>query len=171
MDDLGQAARGSSGRRSLGGTTSVMSTASRDSRDGADGLAGADPRRWLALAVLTVMQFMLIMDVTVVNIALPNIQDDLDFSYEGLAWVVNAYVLTAGGFLLLGGRLADMFGRRRVFMAGVLVFGLSSALCGAAMNSGTLVTGRFVQGLGEALAGPAALGLIPVLFPDSRERM
>ena len=148
-----------------------MSTASRGARGGAGDVADADPRRWLALGILTMMQFMLIMDVTVVNIALPNIQDDLDFSYEGLAWVVNAYVLTAGGFLLLGGRLADMFGRRRVFMLGVLIFGLSSAVCGAAMNSGTLVSGRFVQGLGEALAGPAALGLIPVLFKDSRERM
>ncbi|MDI2124687.1 MFS transporter [Yinghuangia seranimata] len=130
----------------------------------------ADPRRWTALAVLAAVQFMLMMDVTVVNIALPHIQDDLDFSVGGLAWVVNAYVLTAGGFLLLGGRLADMYGRRRGFVAGVLVFGVSSAVCGAAANSGMLVAGRFVQGFGEALAGPAALGLIPVLFTDPAER-
>ena len=129
-----------------------------------------DPKRWAALAVLTAMQFMLAMDVTVVNIALPHVQSSLHFSVEGLAWVVNGYVLTAGGFLLLGGRLADMFGRRKVFVAGVLVFGLASAVCGAATSSSLLVSGRFVQGLGEALAGPAALGLIPVLFRDGRER-
>lgn len=148
-----------------------MSTVGKDSRDEAGTLAGGDKQRWLALAVLTAMQFMLIMDVTVVNIALPKMKDDLGFSYEGLAWVVNAYVLVAGGFLLLGGRLADMFGRRRVFMLGVLVFGVASALCGAATSPWMLVSGRFIQGLGEALAGPAALGLIPVLFPDRNERM
>ncbi|MFD0317908.1 MFS transporter [Streptomyces flavalbus] len=142
-----------------------------DGAEGTGGAAGADPRRWLALAVLAAMQFMLIMDITVVNVALPDIQSGLDFSPGGLAWVVNAYVLVAGGFLLLGGRLADMFGRRRIFLAGVLVFGLASAACGAATVSGTLVASRFVQGLGEALAGPAALGLIPVLFPDRKERM
>ncbi|SEO62111.1 drug resistance transporter, EmrB/QacA subfamily [Actinacidiphila rubida] len=129
-----------------------------------------DPQRWMALGVLTAMQFMLMMDVTVVNIALPHIQDNLHFSVEGLAWVVNGYVLTAGGFLLLGGRLADLYGRRLGFVAGVLVFGAASAVCGAAANSSMLVSGRFVQGLGEALAGPAALGLIPVLFRDAKER-
>jgi EmrB/QacA subfamily drug resistance transporter len=124
----------------------------------------------MALVVLAAMQFMLMMDVTVVNIALPHIQNSLDFSVEGLAWVVNGYVLTAGGFLLLGGRLADMYGRRLTFVAGVVVFGVASAACGAAGSSSVLVSGRFVQGLGEALAGPAALGLIPVLFRDSKER-
>ena len=132
--------------------------------------AAPDPRRWKALGVLAAMQFMLMMDVTVVNIALPHIQESLHFSVEGLAWVVNGYVLTAGGLLLLGGRLADLYGRRRAFVAGVLVFGAASALCGAAAGPSTLVTGRFVQGLGEALAGPAALGLIPVLFRDAGER-
>jgi MFS family permease len=124
----------------------------------------------MALGVLTAMQFMLMMDVTVVNIGLPHIQSSLHFSVEGLAWVVNGYVLMAGGFLLLGGRLADLYGRRMGFVAGVLVFGIASAVCGAAANSSMLVTGRFVQGLGEALAGPAALGLIPVLFRDAKER-
>ncbi|MEU1408708.1 MFS transporter [Streptomyces sp. NPDC005728] len=147
-----------------------MSTVGKELRGGSDGPVAAIPRRWLALTVLAAMQFMLVMDITVVNVALPDIQADLDFSQEGLAWVVNAYVLVAGGFLLLGGRLADMFGRRRVFMAGVLVFGVASAACGAATASWMLVTSRFVQGLGEALAGPAALGLIPVLFPDRKER-
>ncbi|CAG6396467.1 DHA2 family efflux MFS transporter permease subunit [Streptomyces cocklensis] len=131
---------------------------------------GGNPMRWKALAVLTAVQFMLMLDVTVVNIALPNIQDDLNFSTEGLAWVVNGYLLTAAGFLLLGGRIADLLGRRRVFVAGVLVFGVSSVICGAANTSGLLVGGRFLQGFGEALAGPAALGLIAVLFTDGKER-
>ena len=130
-----------------------------------------DPRRWLALVVLAAMQFMLVLDITVVNVALPKIQTDLHFSHSNLAWVINGYVLTAGGFLLLGGRLSDMFGRRRLFLAGVLVFGVSSCVCGAAVSSSMLVASRFVQGTGEALAGPAALGMIPVLFPDNRERM
>ncbi|MGW0877394.1 DHA2 family efflux MFS transporter permease subunit [Streptomyces sp. NPDC002740] len=148
-----------------------MTTVGKESQGGAGSPAGADPRRWLALTVLAAMQFMLVMDITVVNVALPDIQSDLGFSHGGLAWVVNAYVLVAGGFLLLGGRLADMFGRRRMFMVGVLVFGVSSAVCGAATESWMLVASRFVQGLGEALAGPAALGLIPVLFSDRKERM
>ncbi|WP_327292011.1 MFS transporter [Streptomyces sp. NBC_01198] len=142
----------------------------REPQDISDGHTGGNPMRWKALAVLTAVQFMLMLDVTVVNIALPNIQDDLNFSTEGLAWVVNGYLLTAAGFLLLGGRIADLLGRRRVFIAGLLVFGVSSVVCGAANTSGLLVTGRFLQGFGEALAGPAALGLIAVLFTDSKER-
>jgi EmrB/QacA subfamily drug resistance transporter len=121
--------------------------------------------------VLAAVQFMLVLDITVVTVALPRIQADLHFSSEGLAWVVNGYVLMAGGLLLLGGRLGDMFGRRRTFLIGVLVFGAASATCGAAVSSSMLVASRFVQGTGEALAGPAALGMLPVLFPDSRERM
>jgi len=148
-----------------------MSTITIDSRRSAAGVAEPDPRRWQALAVLAAMQFMLTLDVTVVTVALPKIQHDLLFSHAGLAWVLNGYVLMAGGFLLLGGRLADMFGRRRLFVTGVVVFGVTSALCGAAVTSSMLVTSRFLQGTGEALAGPAALGMIPVLFPDSRERM
>lgn len=132
---------------------------------------GRDPRRWQALVVLAAMQFMLALDLTVVVVALPKIQTDLHFSRSGLAWVINGYVLTAGGFLLLGGRLSDMFGRRRLFLAGVLVFGVASAACGAAVSSSMLVASRFAQGTGEALAAPAALGMIPVLFPDSRERL
>jgi EmrB/QacA subfamily drug resistance transporter len=129
------------------------------------------PRRWQALVVLAAMQFMLALDLTVVVVALPKIQTDLHFSHSGVAWVINGYVLTAGGFLLLGGRLSDMFGRRRLFLAGVLVFGAASAACGAAVSSSMLVASRFAQGTGEALAAPAALGMIPVLFPDSRERL
>jgi EmrB/QacA subfamily drug resistance transporter len=131
----------------------------------------ADPRRWKALGVLALIQFMLILDVTVVNVALPQIQHDLGFSKAGLAWVVNGYVLMAGGFLLLGGRLADILGRRRLFLIGVGLFAVASATCGAAHDPAMLVVSRFVQGLGEALAAPASLGLIALLFPDPRERM
>lgn len=131
----------------------------------------ADPRRWKALAVLALIQFMLILDVTVVNIALPSIKPDLGFSQSGLAWVVDGYVLTAGGLLLLGGRMADVFGRRRLFLLGVGLFAAASAACGAAVDPGMLVGARFIQGAGEALAAPASLGLIALLFPDSRERM
>jgi len=148
-----------------------MSTARQDSRSPARAAAGPDPRRWRALAVLAAMQFMLVLDVTVVTVALPRIQHDLHFSHAGLAWVINGYVLMAGGFLLLGGRLADMFGRRRMFLAGVVVCGAASAVCGAAVSPAMLVSSRFVQGTGEALAGPAALAMIPLLFPDARERM
>jgi MFS family permease len=99
----------------------------------------ADPRRWKALAVLGLIQFMLVLDITVVNVALPRIQDDLGFSQSGLAWVVDGYVLMAGGLLLLGGRLADILGRRRVFLLGVAIFAVASATCGAAVDPGMLV--------------------------------
>src|SRR4051794_14364114 len=131
----------------------------------------ADPRRWKALGVLALIQFMLILDVTVVNVALPRMQQDLGFSRAGLAWVVNGYVLMAGGLLLLGGRMADIFGRRRLFLLGVGLFAIASAACGAAVDPAMLVTSRFLQGAGEALAAPASLGLIALLFPDPRERM
>ena len=110
----------------------------------------ADPRRWKALAVLALVQFMLILDVTVVNVALPNIQKDLHFGPTGLAWVVDGYVLMAGGLLLLGGRLSDIIGRKRLFLIGVAVFGISSITCGLAQNPAMLVTSRFIQGTGEA---------------------
>ena len=134
-------------------------------------LVTPDPRRWKALGVLGLIQFMLVLDITVVNVALPKIQGDLGFSESGLAWVVNGYVLMAGGFLLLGGRLADILGRRRLFLLGVAVFAIASASCGAAVDPGMLVASRFLQGAGEALAAPASLGLIALLFPDPRERM
>jgi EmrB/QacA subfamily drug resistance transporter len=134
-------------------------------------VAVADPRRWKALAVLGAIQFMLVLDVTVVNVALPRIQGDLGFSRPGLAWVVNGYVLMAGGLLLLGGRLADIVGRRRLFLLGVGLFAAASATCGAAVDPAMLVVSRFVQGAGEAFAAPASLGLIAVLFPDPAERV
>jgi len=130
-----------------------------------------DPRRWKALGVLGLIQFMLVLDITVVNVALPHIKVDLGFSQVGLAWVVNGYVLMAGGLLLLGGRLADILGRRRVFLFGVGIFAVASAACGAAVDPGMLVASRFLQGAGEALAAPASLGLIAVLFPDPIERI
>lgn len=134
-------------------------------------IAQPDPRRWKALAVLGLIQFMLILDITVVNVALPRIQHDLGFSQAGLAWVVNGYVLMAGGLLLLGGRMADILGRRRLFLLGVGLFAFASATCGAAVDPGMLVASRFLQGAGEAMAAPASLGLIALLFPDPRERM
>jgi EmrB/QacA subfamily drug resistance transporter len=133
--------------------------------------ATPDPRRWKALGVLGLIQFMLVLDITVVNVALPRIQHDLGFSQSGLAWVVNGYVLMAGGLLLLGGRMADILGRRRLFLLGVGLFAIASATCGAAVNPGMLVASRFLQGAGEAMAAPASLGLIALLFPDPRERM
>ena len=137
----------------------------------ADQATESDPRRWRALSVLGLIQFMLIVDVTIVNVALPYIQHDLGFSHAGLAWVVNGYVVMAGGLLLLGGRLADTFGRRRLFLTGVGLFAVASATSGAAVSPAMLVASRFAQGAGEALAAPAALGLIAVLFPDPRERV
>ena len=131
----------------------------------------SDPRRWKALALLGAIQFMLVLDITVVNVALPHVQHDLGFSRAGLAWVVNGYVLMAGGLLLLGGRLADIVGRRRLFLLGVGLFAVASATCGAAQDPAMLVISRFVQGAGEALAAPASLGLIAVLFPDPAERV
>ena len=134
-----------------------MGTVSHDSPSLAPGTAEPDPRRWRALAVLAAMQLMLVLDVTVVNVALPRIQHDLSFSHAGLAWVVSGYVLMAGGFLLLGGRLADLFGRRRLFLVGVIVFGAASAACGAAVSSSMLVASRArrrVKGAGMPAPDP-----------------
>ena len=133
-------------------------------------VTGSDPRRWRALSVIALVQFMLVLDITVVNVALPHIQTDLHFSRAGLAWVVDGYVLTAGGLLLLGGRLGDLIGRRRMFVGGVLLFAAASALSGAAVDPAMLVASRFLQGMGEAVASPAAFGLVALLFPDPKER-
>ncbi|WP_239162103.1 MFS transporter [Acrocarpospora phusangensis] len=129
-----------------------------------------DPRRWWVLALLSGLAFMILLDMTVVNVALPLIQDGLGFSESGLTWVVNGYVLAAGGLLLLGGRLADVFGRRRLLLIGVIVFAVSSAVCGAAVNQPMMIIGRFGQGAAEAIAAPASLGLIALLFTDPKER-
>ncbi|MFI7067113.1 MFS transporter [Kribbella sp. NPDC050124] len=128
------------------------------------------PRRWWALAALALVQFVIVVDNTVVNVALPSIQRELGFSVEGLSWVVNGYLLTAGGLLLLGGRLSDLLGRRRMFLCGAVVFAVASVVCGFSTSPAMLVAGRFGQGVGEALASPAALSLIAVLFPEPGPR-
>src|SRR4051794_16733133 len=130
-----------------------------------------DPRsRWLALYVLCTGMLMIVLDVTIVNVALPSIQEDLDFTPAGLAWVVNAYLIAFGGLLLLAGRLGDLLGQRRIFLAGLVVFTAASVVCGAAVNSTTLVVARFVQGAGGALTSAVILGLIVTMFPEPREQ-
>jgi EmrB/QacA subfamily drug resistance transporter len=128
------------------------------------------PHRWKALAVLSCLQFMLVLDATVVNVALPSIKHDLGFSQSNLAWVVDAYLLAAGGFLLFGGRVADLFGRRRTFVLGAIAFAIGSLASGLAPDQGTLIAARAVEGLGEAFAGPAALSIVTVLFVDPDEK-
>jgi EmrB/QacA subfamily drug resistance transporter len=130
----------------------------------------ATDRRRAALVVLCFVQFMLILDDTVVSIALPSLRDDLGFSGPGLVWVVNAYFLAFGGLLLMAGRAADLLGRRRVFLIGVALFGVASLACGLAQQPWLLVAGRFVQGAGAAMASPAALSLITLMFPGTGER-
>lgn len=120
---------------------------------------------------MALVQFIFVLDLTVVNVALPGIRDDLGFSEAGLVWVVDGYALMGGGLLLLGGRLSDLLGRRRVFLAGVGLFAVASFLCGAAQTPALLVASRFGQGIGEALAAPAALGIIVVIFTDPAERI
>src|SRR4051812_6466479 len=126
--------------------------------------------RWLALYVLCLGDLMIVLDSSIVNVALPSIQADLGFSQSALAWVVNAYLLTFGGFLLLSGRLGDLLGNRRVFLGGVVAFVAASVACGLAPTSGLLVVGRAVQGLGGAAVSAVALSLIMGLFTDPGER-
>jgi EmrB/QacA subfamily drug resistance transporter len=125
---------------------------------------------WLVLVIACLAQFMVVLDATVVNVALPSIQHGLNFSAANLQWVVNAYTLVFGGFLLLGGRAADLFGRRRLFVAGVILFSAASLFNGLAQSSGMLILGRGLQGLGGALVSPAALSIITTTFTDSAER-
>ena len=126
--------------------------------------------RWIALYVLCLGDLMIVLDGTIVNVALPTIQEDLGFSRESLAWVVNAYMLTFGGFLLLGGRLGDLFGHRRLFVIGTSLFTLASLACGIANSQETLVAARAVQGIGGAVVSAVALSLIMTLFTDGRDR-
>ncbi len=127
-------------------------------------------RRWLALIVLCLGSLMIVLDVTIVNVALPSIREDLGFSETSLAWVVNAYLLTYGGFLLLGGRLGDLFGHRRLFLTGITLFTAASLACGLASSQGFLVGARAIQGLGGATASAVALGLMMNLFTEPAER-
>ena len=127
-------------------------------------------RRWSALALIVTAQFMVILDVAIVNVALPSIKSDLNFSQTNLQWVISAYAIMFGGALLLGGRLADLLGRRRLFISGLALFAVSSLLCGLAWSEGSLIGFRALQGLGGALLAPAALSLLMTRFAEGRER-
>jgi EmrB/QacA subfamily drug resistance transporter len=132
--------------------------------------AAPDPRRWKALVLLCAAFFMVVLDVAIVNVALPSIQTELHFSDDDLQWVITAYALTFGGFLLLGGRVADLLGRRVVFMTGVTIFTLASLFCGLAQSEAWLIIARAVQGFGAALLTPAALSIITTTFTERTER-
>src|ERR671922_170842 len=137
----------------------------------AQGAVGAqDRKRWIALAVIVAAQFMVVLDVAIVNVALPSIKTDLHFSQESLQWVITAYSIFFGGVLLLGGRLADLLGRRRLFVAGLALFTVSSLLDGLAWSEGSLIGFRALQGLGAALLSPAALSILTTTFREGRER-
>ena len=129
-----------------------------------------DPNRWKALAVLGVAYLMVILDISIVNVALPSIQEDLDFSTSGLQWVVSGYALTFGGFLLLGGRSGDLLGRRRVFMAGLLLFAVFSLLCGLAWSAAALVVFRLCQGFAGAILSPSVFSITLVTFEEGADR-
>jgi len=129
-----------------------------------------DPRRWKALAIVCAAFFMTVLDIAIVNVALPSIGRSLHFSRDNLQWVITAYSITFGGFLLLGGRAADLLGRRRLFLIGVAVFTIASFLCGIAWSEGVLVGSRALQGLGAAIISPAALSIITTTFEEGPER-
>jgi EmrB/QacA subfamily drug resistance transporter len=129
-----------------------------------------DRKRWLALYVLCLGMLMIVLDATIVNVALPSIQDDLGFSQSNLAWVVNAYLIAFGGLLLLAGRLGDLIGQRRVFLTGLAVFTAASLVCALAQSQGVLVGARFVQGIGGALTSAVILGMVVTMFPEPREQ-
>src|SRR5215208_7771537 len=132
------------------------------------------PRRetnpWLVLVLLCLAQFMVILDATIVNVALPSIQRDLDMSEANLQWIINAYTLVFGGFLLLGGRAGDLLGRKRLFLFGLVVFTIASLLDGLSQTSGMLIGSRALQGLGAAFISPAALAIITTTFEEGAER-
>jgi MFS family permease len=129
-----------------------------------------DPRRWWALALLCGAFFMVILDAAIVTVALPSIEEELGFSAQGLQWVVSAYALTFAGLLLLGGRAADLLGRRRVFMVGLVVFTAASLLCGLAWSDDALIGARAFQGVGAAIMTPTALSIITTTFEEGAER-
>src|SRR5690242_8179013 len=129
-----------------------------------------DRRRWTALFVVCLAQLMVVLDVTIVNVALPSIQRDLHFSQGNLTWVVNAFLVTFGSLLLLAGRIGDLVGRKRVFLVGVVVFTVASLLCGVAPSQGALIAARFVQGIGAAMQASVILAIIISEFPKPSER-
>src|SRR5204863_2875230 len=130
----------------------------------------ADPRRWFALVLLCASFFMVVLDTAIVVVAMPSIESDLGFAPQDLQWILSAYALTYGGLLLLGGRGADLLGRRRVFMTGLLLFTASSLMCGLAWSPAALLTARVVQGAGAAIMTPTALSIIPTSFTEGSER-
>ena len=132
--------------------------------------AMTDKQKNRALLLLAMTQFVIVIDASIVNVALPSIGTHLHFSQDDLTWVVNAYTLTFGGFLLLGGRMADLLGRRRMFMLGLVVFSLASLLGGLAQSEAWLIAARAVQGLGAAIVSPAALSIVTNTFADGPER-
>jgi EmrB/QacA subfamily drug resistance transporter len=152
------------------GTAPRADAVASDGRHGAATTGAEDRSRWMALVVLCVGMLMIVLDGTVVNVALPSIQGDLGFSQSALAWVVNAYLIAFGGLLLLAGRLGDLVSRRGVFLAGLAVFTAASALCGLAQSQEMLVAARFVQGVGGAMASAVILGMIVTMFPEPREQ-
>ena len=133
-------------------------------------MVASDRRKWLALALLCVVQFMVVLDIAIVNVALPSIKVDLGFSEANLQWVISAYALVFGGFLLLGGRAADLLGRRRMFLVAVVVFTVASLMAGLAWSEGSLIAARSLQGLGAAIITPAALSILSTTFTEGRER-
>src|SRR6478736_1971887 len=152
-------------------TAGTVETGSNSTRAAAPGeVAAGGPRSGLALPILAAAQLMVVLDATIVNVALPHIQGALGFSGSGLEWVVNAYAITFGGLLLLGGRAGDILGRRRVFVSGLLLFSAASLLGGFATSQWWLLTARAVQGVGGAVIAPTALALISTNFPQGAER-
>src|SRR5919198_2857675 len=133
-------------------------------------MPAGDQRRWVALYVLCVGMLMIVLDATIVNVALPSIQADLGFSQNDLAWVINAYLITFGGLLLLAGRIGDLIGQRRIFLFGLTTFTGASLLCALAQTQGLLIGARFVQGIGGALTSAVILGMIVTMFPEPREQ-
>src|SRR5688500_15787138 len=127
-------------------------------------------RKWYGLALLLLVQFMVVLDIAIVNVALPSIQTDLGFSQENLQWVISAYALFFGGFLLLGGRAADLLGRRRLFLVGIVIFTVASLISGFAWSDSALIAARALQGLGAAIVTPAALSIISTTFAEGSER-
>src|SRR5215210_334826 len=133
-------------------------------------MSTSETNKWVVLVLVCLAQFMVILDATIVNVALPSIQTDLELSEADLQWVVNAYTLVFGGFLLLGGRAGDLIGRKRVFLAGLVIFTFASLLDGLAQSSTMLILARGLQGLGAALVSPAALSIVTTTFAEGAER-
>src|SRR6059036_807491 len=133
-------------------------------------MSDSDRRKWLVLAVVGAAFFMTILDVAIVNVAIPSIQKDLHIAESTVQWVITAYAITFGGFLLLGGRMADLLGRRRIFIVGLVLFTLASLTCGLASSAGVLIASRAVQGIGAAIISPAALSIVTTTFSEGAER-